>query len=96
MDSKLLDIAEIVRAKFGRVKVNSGHRCKAYNRKVGGSKRSQHLYGRAADIVVPGVHPDDVAEYLDKIYPDELGLGMYDTFTHFDTRNLKARWDNRT
>lgn len=38
------------------LEINSGYRCKKLNRAVGGSRRSDHLYGRAADIVTK---PDD-------------------------------------
>ena len=27
---------------------------------------------------------------------EEGGLGRYNTFTHYDRRGNKARWDNRT
>lgn len=33
------------------IKVTSGYRCAALNKAVGGSSRSAHLYGYAADIV---------------------------------------------
>jgi hypothetical protein len=32
--------------------VSSGHRCMEYNQQIGGAERSQHLHGRAADILV--------------------------------------------
>ncbi|MDR2175694.1 MAG: hypothetical protein LBO82_07120 [Synergistaceae bacterium] len=38
------------RAWGGPVAVNSGRRCAAHNAKVGGSERSRHLIGCAADI----------------------------------------------
>lgn len=36
------------------VRINSGYRCRALNELVGGSPRSDHMNGDAADIVVPG------------------------------------------
>lgn len=37
----------------GPIKVNSGYRCEALNEAVGSkAKKSQHLYGEAADITV--------------------------------------------
>lgn len=37
----------------GPIKVNSGYRCEALNKAVGSkAKKSQHLYGEAADITV--------------------------------------------
>ncbi|MCD8386487.1 MAG: D-Ala-D-Ala carboxypeptidase family metallohydrolase [Bacteroidales bacterium] len=36
----------------GPIKVNSGYRCKVLNTAVGGSPKSQHMTGQAADITV--------------------------------------------
>lgn len=36
----------------GPIHVNSGYRCAALNRAVGGAPRSQHMKGEAADITV--------------------------------------------
>ena len=48
---KLLDCLERLRREVGRpLTIVSGCRCVAYNRRVGGHPRSQHLHGRAADI----------------------------------------------
>ena len=38
----------------GPVHVNSGYRCQALNRAVGGRPRSQHMRGLAADVTVGG------------------------------------------
>ena len=44
-------VLDPVRAQFGKpIRVNSAYRCEKHNRKVGGAKNSQHLYGQAADI----------------------------------------------
>jgi hypothetical protein len=40
-----------LRDKYGKaIIVNSGYRCEALNKAVGGSKTSHHRYGLAADI----------------------------------------------
>lgn len=47
----LLEALERLRAEVGRpLTILSGCRCVAYNARIGGHKRSQHLHGRAADI----------------------------------------------
>lgn len=74
------------------VTINSGYRTVAYNAQVGGSKTSYHTYGMAADIVVKGVKPEDVAQYVEEVYPNSKGIGRYKTFTHIDCRADKARW----
>lgn len=71
------------------IKINSGWRSPEYNRSVGGAENSQHLYGKAADIVVVGMSPKDVHEFL---HNWTGGLGKYPTFTHVDIRDYKARW----
>ena len=92
-NSELLDILEGVRKHFSvPIIVNSSTRCEEHNRRVGGAEHSQHLLGYAADIVVKGVDPLLVYEYLLERYEDGYGIGKYTSFTHIDTRNYKARW----
>lgn len=46
-------ILDPLREKYGKpIKVNSGYRCPALNKAVGGSKTSHHMTGLAADITV--------------------------------------------
>jgi uncharacterized protein YcbK (DUF882 family) len=93
VDVELLRVLEKVRHHFMRpVIVTSGCRCQNHNKKIGGSENSQHLYGRAADIKVKDVKPEDVYVFLDKHAPNNLGLGLYNSWVHVDTRNGKARW----
>tara|TARA_R110000850_G_scaffold148827_2_gene271116 strand:+ start:1980 stop:2330 length:351 start_codon:yes stop_codon:yes gene_type:complete len=93
VDSKLVEVLQDIRGKYAAsVTVTSGNRCPEYNKEVGGSERSQHMRGRAADIQVKGIAPYEIAQYLNWKYPEELGIGDYKTFTHIDTRNDKARW----
>jgi len=92
VDTDLLKILEKVRVHFGKpVTINSACRCANHNKNIGGSDKSQHKLGRAADIVVKGKSPDQVAEFIEKAYPD-CGMGVYKTFTHLDSRGTKARW----
>lgn len=94
IDFELIKVLEKVREEFGPVYINSGNRCEEYNKQVGGSKRSQHLCGRAADIVVKSISPKKIADFVEELLPDHGGVGRYETFTHIDTRSSKARWDN--
>ena len=105
VDTELLKVLTDVREHFGKpVKINSGCRCFKHNEEVQkahnpnyvpGSSRSKHMQGIASDIVVTGVSPDEVADYLESKYPDKYGIGRYNTFTHIDVRSNKARWDLR-
>jgi|TARA_R100001460_G_scaffold21717_2_gene44241 uncharacterized protein YcbK (DUF882 family) len=81
------------------IKVNSAYRSPEHNAKVGGVPKSQHLLGKAADIVVKDMPTDILYQYIeDAISNGEMlqgGLGLYDTFVHYDIRGTKARWDYR-
>jgi hypothetical protein len=63
---------------------NSVYRDVVYNRAVGGVSNSQHLYGRAADIVVVGVSPWRVAQAARSV--GFTYIQVYNTFTHVDIR----------
>jgi len=91
-DPKLIQILEAIREKAGKpLKINSGYRSPAYNKKVGGSPNSQHLLSKAADIVIAGMTPSEVAKIAESC--GATGIGVYKTFTHVDVRPSKARWN---
>lgn len=82
-----------------KITINSGYRSEKYNKKVGGAPKSQHLQGKAADITIEGMSPQKVAETLENLIKEgkikQGGIGIYNTFTHYDIRGVKVRWDNR-
>lgn len=93
VDTELLRTLERTRATFSRpMIITSGCRCEAHNEAQGGSPKSQHLLGRAADFVIPGVDPAIIQKYLCETHPGRFGIGCYADFTHFDTRDTEARW----
>lgn len=93
VDAQLLELLEDIRTHYNApIRINSAHRCLDHNLSVGGASYSYHLQGKAADIVVAGVSPAVVADYVDNEYPDSLGLGRYSNFTHIDVRDTRARW----
>ena len=81
------------------IKVNSSYRCLHHNRNIGSNDSSQHVLGKAADIVIKGQIPEQTANLLEVLIDNneisQGGLGIYNTFTHYDIRGRKARWDNR-
>lgn len=91
---ELVEVLQKIRTHFKKsVTINSGFRTAARNKAVGGANYSQHLYGTAADIVVSGVSPKQVAEYAEKLMPNTGGIGIYSNFTHIDVRRTKSRWN---
>jgi uncharacterized protein YcbK (DUF882 family) len=93
VDAALLGILQALRDHFGEsVTITSGCRCEAHNATVGGAENSQHLTGKAADIVVSNTSPEDVYCYLLALYPDNCGFGLYDGWVHIDSRDERARW----
>jgi uncharacterized protein YcbK (DUF882 family) len=72
--------------------ITSAARCLKYNKSIGSTDASQHTKARAMDIIIRGVDPRDVYDYLCTKYPDKYGIGCYADFTHIDTRSKKARW----
>lgn len=93
IDEELVGILEFVRSRFGKpVLINSGYRTPSHNKKIGGAKFSQHMYGRAADIVVEDVKPEVVYNCLCEAFPKSCGFGLYASFVHVDCRKTKSRW----
>ena len=81
------------------IKVNSAYRSPEHNESVGGVSKSQHILGKAADIAIKGMPTEILYQHIeDAISNGEMlqgGLGLYDTFVHYDIRGTKARWDYR-
>lgn len=95
---KLAGQLQFLRDYTGRaITINSAYRSPEHNAKVGGSKTSQHLLGKAADITIQGLKPSEVFSLIEDLIDMGLmlqgGLGNYKTFTHYDIRKTKARWN---
>lgn len=96
IDDQLVSYVQKIRDHFGKsVTVTSGYRCQKHNKNIGSSTGSRHTKGQAADIVVDGVAPAEVAKYAESI--GIKGIGLYETkkdgfFVHVDTRTTKAFW----
>lgn len=79
------NLLEPLREYLGKpIVITSGYRGEILNRKVGGSKTSQHLYGQAVDIWVSGISPQLLYEKI-----KQSGLD-YDQLILEKTRN--AEW----
>ena len=103
IDEELVIVLQCIREHFGRpVHITSGYRTAAHNTTVGGSKSSQHLLGRAADLWVEGTTVEAVAAYAESLLVNRGGIGRYPKdarhpsrttgWVHIDTRPNKSRW----
>jgi len=93
IDMNLVRLLEALRSNLGvSLKINSGYRCKTHNAAVGGASYSRHLRGEAADIS-SHIDRETVAQAAQNLFG---GIGRYNTFTHLDVRQEKARWRKRS
>ena len=85
----LIDGLEKLRELLGRRPniIASAHRSEEHNAEDGGVPRSNHLTARAADIVVHGVRPSEIATLVKFCVPTLRAL-PYDRkgYTHIDLR----------
>lgn len=96
INEKLVEYLEKIREHFGKpIQITSGYRCVRHNSNIGGATGSRHSKGDAADIVITGVTPREVAKYAESV--GIKGIGLYETsadghFVHIDTREAKSFW----
>jgi uncharacterized protein YcbK (DUF882 family) len=102
----LCETLEVIRdAAGGRpLRILSGYRTPAWNLRVEGSPKSQHVEGRAADIQHPTLtaaqlHALILLLHGGKKLPHLGGLGQYVSFCHVDVRRNSdgrlRRWDGK-
>lgn len=93
----LCEQLERIRFFTGPIIINSGVRCTAHNKKVGGVANSQHLYGRAADIRSEFVHSKELYKRILMLMQEEvikIGYIKYyedKKFIHIDVRGIKTK-----
>ena len=92
---------EPLRSRFGACTVISGYRHKAYNRRIGGAAKSQHVYDEhpgcvAADVRFAKGTPQEWYDAADQLAlaNGHGGVGKYidSVFVHVDSRPGQARW----
>ncbi len=87
---------EALRKECGPLLVNSAYRTPQWNARVGGKPDSQHLHGRALDLVPVQCGVDDLyraAKERSKLGKLN-GIGLYKCFVHVDVRpsHLLIEW----
>ena len=93
----LCESLEAIRAVIQKpIIIVSGYRTEKHNRAMGGSRNSQHLQGKAADIMVDGMSGFELAKIVKRLISDKKiicgGVGEYSHFCHYDIRCKNARW----
>jgi uncharacterized protein YcbK (DUF882 family) len=100
----LIELLEKIQQHFGKdVQINSGYRTPSYNaglrsrsKSKGVAKNSQHMYGNAADIVIKGVTPTEIYNFVDTFHQGGMGLYLKNNFVHVDVRDTvglqRSRW----
>ena len=58
------NVLQPVRDKFGPLVISSGYRSTQLNLAIGGSSRSDHILGMAADVEAPGLDNKQLAVYI--------------------------------
>lgn len=95
IDMPSIQLLQRLRDQFGKpITVLSAYRSLKYNTKIGSLPTSQHIKGKAFDIQIKGETPEHVGDIASRMGFN--GIGIYDTFTHVDTRTVKSKWDERT
>jgi len=94
MSQPFLERLQILRDMYGSaISINSGYRCKAHNKAIGGSKNSRHMVGDAVDIDTARMSSEQKYRLLRLIYQLEFtGVGIAKTFIHIDLRNKPTMW----
>ena len=94
---ELAENLQVLRDKIGKpITVISGYRSLAYNKKIDGARRSQHLLAKAGDLIVKDMTHDAVKAVIIELIKEgkmkKGGVGLYTHFTHYDVRGFNRRW----
>ena len=91
-------VLQPLRDKLGKpITINSGYRCKELNTAIGGSRNSQHMEGKAADIKVEGVNIEELFQFIIRNIPDydqciqEFGRWIHISWNGYNNRNQNLR-----
>ena len=95
IDMRLVKELQKLRDFIGKpINITSGYRTPERNKRIGGSSKSKHMEGIAADIYVDGMSTEELY-YIVKHF-NFNGIGIYNYHVHVDVREKKAFWDERT
>jgi uncharacterized protein YcbK (DUF882 family) len=93
-----LDQLEIIEKELNQeLDISSGYRCKKHNSTIPNSaKNSYHTKCMAGDLKTKGLKPIDLYKVIDRLMNEgkilKGGIGVYNTFIHYDIRGTKIRF----
>ena len=87
------NVIQPIRDKIGPIRVTSGYRSPALNRAIGGSSRSQHSKGMAADIQFVRDNEMDNKVIFDTIL--EMGLDFDQMINEFDYKWIHISYNSK-
>lgn len=96
---RLANALQVIRDYFNSpIMVTSGYRSPEHNATISGAAtNSQHIHGKAADIIVSGRTAVEMYEGIEYLISQnripEGGLGLYSNRVHYDIRGYKSRWN---
>jgi uncharacterized protein YcbK (DUF882 family) len=67
------------------IQILSGYRCPELNTGIGGASNSQHLEGKAADIVVPQMSVDELFEIASKYVDYDQAIHEFSRWVHISS-----------
>lgn len=87
------NILEPLRARVRKpIVVSSGYRSMSVNRRIGGSKASQHTKGQAADFTIPGMTVAEVVALIRKLgLPFDQLIDEFGSWAHVSYGPLNRR-----
>ena len=94
-DEILIDMALVVYLQAIRdwagasITINSGYRTPNHNASIGGASNSQHIYGKAVDIVCSDKTPLQLAQRAETLGMKGIEWNADLGYTHIDTRTTK-------
>ena len=97
LEQPLIFLLKSITKEIGDIYITSGARCENHNAKIGGSKNSAHILGKAVDIATP----DSIVRYkvVKALFNREIkrfGWSTAKNFVHFDIATGKLPYPTET